>query len=234
MLIFWRLLCAHFIADFTLQSNKINEIKRKSTLGMLAHVFLHPVVSFALTVPYWNTVWCRLGPVSLYGWFIILVIAATHFVEDQMRVLSIRRSETTDNTLYFIVDQIIHIAVIFVASGLMGPDGKWIPERWPVLGCLAVGATHFSVVFIYFLEKDLSCGAFPAARDKYIALVERALAFLALVFIPSYGAALTAAMLALIIPRLIFFKSPVSMAKFSWILGSALSVGFGLLGRVAL
>ena len=51
MLIFWRLVLAHFIADFTLQTNKVAQWKRVSQLGMVVHVLCHPVMYVLMCWP---------------------------------------------------------------------------------------------------------------------------------------------------------------------------------------
>ena len=47
MVIFWRLLLGHLLADFTFQSNFINAWKRKSIWGMLGHCAMHPIAYVA-------------------------------------------------------------------------------------------------------------------------------------------------------------------------------------------
>ncbi|MCK5583328.1 MAG: DUF3307 domain-containing protein, partial [Elusimicrobiales bacterium] len=44
MIIFWRLLLAHFLADFTLQFDIVNRLKRKGILGMIIHCGTHLIV----------------------------------------------------------------------------------------------------------------------------------------------------------------------------------------------
>ncbi|OGR90257.1 MAG: hypothetical protein A3J74_10395 [Elusimicrobia bacterium RIFCSPHIGHO2_02_FULL_57_9] len=176
MIIFWRLMFGHLLADFTFQTNLINRWKRNSIRGMLVHCAAHPICYAALTYPYLNDVWVDAPFFPLNGWACVLVLFAAHFIEDQWRVFNVFKSEASDNTLYFILDQLIHYFVIFavipgslrgaVVTGLM-------PEKWPVLGCLFVLVTHASTVFIYFLEKDFLGAAYPGAREKYLAMGQR-------------------------------------------------------------
>ena len=49
-----------------------------------------------------------------------------------------------------------------------------IPEKWPVIACLFVVATHFTTVVVYFLEKALWGGFYPTDREKYLGICERA------------------------------------------------------------
>lgn len=183
MLIFWRLMFGHLLADFTFQTNFINRWKRTSLWGMIAHCAMHPLFYVALTWPFLLDPWIALGPLSVPGWGCILIIFVAHFAEDQWRVYTINKYHTPDNTLYFAWDQIIHYVCIFgvIPLGFRG-GGSFIPEAWPVLGCLFVIATHAATVIVYFIEKDLHPGrVFPDDQEKYLSMIERlvlAMAFL--------------------------------------------------------
>lgn len=176
MLILWRLLFGHFLADFTLQTNFINAWKRSSKWGMMAHCAIHPVCYFALTAPFIDDYWVLNPLFQLKGWACILIVFLAHYIEDEWRVFTIFRYKTPDNTLYFIWDQVIHYAVIFavIPLGQIGdPAFALIPEKWPVLGCLAVLATHATTVLVYFIEKDLYEKEFPELWEKYLGMAER-------------------------------------------------------------
>jgi hypothetical protein len=175
MVIFWRLLFGHLLADFTFQTDFINRWKRSSLWGMLAHCAAHPICYAALTYPYLRDNWVSLGVVSLPGWACITLVFVTHFMEDQWRVFTIFKYDLPDNTLYFVWDQIIHYAIIFavIPGGLKGENVSLMPELWPVLGCLFVLVTHASTVLIYFVEKDLTDRVFPGFQEKYLQMAER-------------------------------------------------------------
>lgn len=176
MLIFWRLLLGHLLADFTFQSDAINAAKRTSLKGMLIHCAMHPAFYAALTFPYLDDVWIDSGQFQLKGWLCVLLIFIIHFIEDQWRVFSIFRYRAPDNTLYFLWDQLIHYSVIFavVPLGLVSvAETGLLPEKWPVLACLAVLVTHAATVMIYFVEKDLYGRSFPGTQEKYLAMAER-------------------------------------------------------------
>ncbi|MBI4377409.1 MAG: DUF3307 domain-containing protein [Elusimicrobia bacterium] len=173
MIIFWRLLFGHLLADFTFQFNVVNRWKRSSLWGMLLHCATHPVFYLWFTWPYINEVWVELpGVAGLRGWGCILIVFALHFIEDQWRVFTIFRYRTPDNTLYFLWDQFIHYAVIFLVIP-HGGAAELMPETWPVLGCLFVFVTHASTVLIYFIEKDLYDREFPGTQEKYFMMAER-------------------------------------------------------------
>ncbi len=195
MIVFWRLLFGHFLADFTLQSNFINRWKRSSRWGMLVHCSMHPLCYAVLTFGYLGRTWIEWGPLKLEGWACLVVIFLAHWLEDEWRVFTIFRYHTPDNTLYFIWDQIIHYVVIalMIPLGTVSAGGGFMPEKWPVLGCLAVLTTHAATVFIYFVEKDVYGAVFPSGREKYLGMSERlgvALSIFALSPVAAAGAAL--------------------------------------------
>ncbi|MFH1723962.1 MAG: DUF3307 domain-containing protein [Elusimicrobiota bacterium] len=174
MTILWRLLFGHFLADFALQSNFINDWKRSGTWGMLTHCGIHLGLYTLLCWPFLNDVWIDLGFVRLQGWTCMLLIFLLHYIEDIWRVFTIQRHGVPDNTPYFLWDQTIHVVCImaFVPTGLYEPTGM-MPERWPVLGCLAVLVAHFGTVLLYFIEHDLFGGSYPDFDEKYLTMIER-------------------------------------------------------------
>ena len=74
MAVFWRLILAHFIADFTFQTNKVASWKRESRTGMLVHILTHPVVAYAFTWPYLSLTWVDTRWIQLNGWVCVALI----------------------------------------------------------------------------------------------------------------------------------------------------------------
>ena len=175
MLIVWRLLLSHLLADFTFQSDYINRWKRQSFLGLLAHCAIHFLIAVALLFPYLNMIWIDAGSVKLQGWTCLLAIMFIHLMEDHWRIFSMRKFHTSDSIAHFLWDQVIHISAILALSPVygMGVGGSFFPEKWVVLACLFVCVTHALTVLIYFLEKDMDGAEFPLFDEKYLGMVER-------------------------------------------------------------
>lgn len=174
--IFWRLILGHFLADFTFQTNHMNAWKRSSVWGMVAHSFVHPVVYAALTWPFLNEFWVNTRFLQLQGWTCVLLLFIIHFLEDEWRVFTIHRFGTSDGTVYFAWDQVVHYASIFILFPLGIGDREFtslMPEKWPILGILFVLTTHFTTVTVYFIEKDLWGHQFPGDTEKYLGMAER-------------------------------------------------------------
>ncbi|MBI4062864.1 MAG: DUF3307 domain-containing protein [Elusimicrobia bacterium] len=240
MIIFWRLVLGHFLADFTLQTNRINAWKRSSAMGMMIHCLIHPICYLSLIYPYLGSVWITLRGIPIHGITAVGLIALLHYIEDAWRVAVISKHRNLDTTLYLIWDQVIHLSVIFIFFGeTPGDSGLIIPELWPVILILTIIATHFSVVLIYFIEKDLYGKPYPNDTEKYVAIAERGLAFAGILTIPSVHLALAVVLTALTMPRIImatrFKPNELGLPpNFSWAFGAVIAVAAGLLGRLLL
>jgi hypothetical protein len=231
--IFWRLMFGHLLADFTFQTNFINRWKRTSFYGLLVHCLMHPAFYVLLCWPYLAERWVDNPFVRMNGWTCILLVFATHLLEDWWRVFTIARYGTPDNTGFFLWDQVIHYSVIFAVTPLALASAEntgFFPEKWPVLGCLFVLITHACTVMVYFLEKDLHGAAYPGADEKYLAMAERLVLGLCFLFPSAAGAAALAAgwlgVMFFLRRRRLFDPT-----AFSFYVGAALSAACGLAAR---
>ena len=185
MTIFWRLLLSHLLADFTLQFDVVNRLKRTSIWGMFIHCMTHLVVSLALTWPWLGDVWFSAGGVRVNGWWALSVMFAVHYIVDELRVYSMK-SWYKDNTLSFLMDQVLHIYVLFLISPVaVTAPGQLLGEKWVAIACTLVLVTHFTTVMIYFLEKDVFGKTFPHFDEKYFLIFER-LVLWAFFFVAGY------------------------------------------------
>src|SRR5690348_17232091 len=109
MEIFWRLVLAHFIADFSLQTNHIAQWKRESPMGIALHVLMHPLVSAMLVWPFITLSWIKTPWFAVPGWLCILILALMHYLEDEWRVYAIQKTGSADSTGFLLWDQLIHM-----------------------------------------------------------------------------------------------------------------------------
>ena len=170
MEIFWRLVLAHFIADFTFQTNKVASWKRKSRMGMLVHVLTHPVITYALLWPFLSMSWVQTRWIQLNGWRCVALLALFHWFEDEWRVWSIKEIGSPDSTGFFLWDQVVHLAMILALSPAM-TEPKVSPWILPVL--CGVVLAHFVSVLIYFIENDLWGHSQVLGSQKYRYIGER-------------------------------------------------------------
>jgi hypothetical protein len=225
MEIFCRLLFGHLLADFTFQSNYIAEWKRRSWVGLLVHVLIHPACYITLLWPFLGDVWVNAGPVALNGWACVVVATALHWVEDWFRVRKINRG-WNDNTLFYVWDQAIHVVILFFLSPWRTQS---IETQWPLLGILFVVVTHFATVTIWFIEKDIYGREYPQTEEKYISILQRLVVWLAF-FLPHPWWLFILAFVMVSFFRHVWTRR----IDFSWssvAMGNALAVGCGLIAR---
>jgi len=225
MEIFCRLLFGHLLADFTFQTNYIAEWKRHSFYGLLAHVFIHPLCYIPLTYPFINDTWVVIAGVPLNGWACIAIATVLHFIEDWFRVNKVNKG-WTDNTLFYLWDQLIHILVIWV---LTPTRTQAVIDPWPILGILFVLVTHFATVTVWFIEKDIYGRTYPETEEKYISMLQRLVVWLTF-FLPHPLWLFGVAFFMVTFFRHIW-KRRVDFSWCSVILGNMMAVGCGLIAR---
>ena len=103
MFILLRLLLAHFIGDFVLQTNRIYAQKFKGITGVIPHSFVVAISVLVFTWPY-------LG--LLATWIFILFVFTTHLVQDWIKANYIK---IKGSFWIYILDQALHIAAMFAA-----------------------------------------------------------------------------------------------------------------------
>ncbi len=99
MIIFVKLLLAHLIGDFILQSNKWvadKEEKKHKSIYLYAHIFLHGILA-----------WILIGNAD-FGLYALL-LAVLHGIID---VLKLSFQKDSNRRLWFVCDQILHLIVI--------------------------------------------------------------------------------------------------------------------------
>lgn len=178
--LFWRLILAHLLGDFTFQTNKIAKWKRESAWGVLFHCAIFFSTAVVLTMGRLSEVWVVIGKVTLPGWVCVAILTILHFLEDNWRVWTINKQDSPDSFGFFLWDQFIHYLMIFVFTPL---DANIMPEKWVIIAIIYTIAMHFSTIFIYYIEKDIFGTAKIKSELKYYSIIER-LAIVSLFLLP--------------------------------------------------
>lgn len=105
MLLFYRLLLGHVLADYVLQPKIIEQLKAKSILGVLFHGSIFLAVCIILCLPY----------LKITSFLIFLtLLTLSHVIIDAVRI----RMVTRETFLSGAVDQFLHIALTAVVIPL--------------------------------------------------------------------------------------------------------------------
>lgn len=115
LIVLIKLLCAHFFADFILQTDRINKGKYKSGISGISYLLLHSITHACiayLLVADWSC------------WFIPTIVFFSHFLIDLFKCKCCKYSLST-----FLLDQFLHIAIIVVLWFFLygaGIDGSFL------------------------------------------------------------------------------------------------------------
>lgn len=113
---FYRLLLAHYIADFPLQTSKVYYLKTKGVLGGTVHAIIVAVTSALFLLP-----------VIQHFWPYAVLLGIIHLFEDEVRIV-IGRRFNIDNLWLFLLDQFLHVFVIWWILILSRPWEHYIPQ----------------------------------------------------------------------------------------------------------
>ncbi len=227
MEIFWRLVLAHLLADFTLQTDFIARWKRENVFGAAAHALVFFACGAALCFGSLGRVW--LAPadgIAFGGWAVLAGLTALHFIQDEWRTWTIRRLNSPDSLFFFLEDQFVHLVLIFV---LFPGWGAGYPETWVLFGMVFVLTTHFTSIFVYFLEKDISGYARFESSEQYYSMAEHFAMGLALL-LPGFWALAFLGVwgVQIVIARL---RHDTETSWLSALAGNGMAVLFGLIAR---
>ena len=102
MFLFYRLLLAHIIADFPLQTSQIFKIKMNTQWGVILHTLIVLIFSILFAFPYLE---------NLRVIIIIIIIFATHTIIDKIK-LDYSKKNDNQSLKIFLLDQFLHISII--------------------------------------------------------------------------------------------------------------------------
>ena len=106
MFLFYRLLFAHIIADFPLQTSQIFKIKMNTQWGVILHTLIVLIFSILFAFPYLE------NPKVIA---VLLIIFLSHTVIDKLKLEYFKKTNT-HRLKIFIIDQVLHISIIAILA----------------------------------------------------------------------------------------------------------------------
>lgn len=194
---FYYLLAGHLMGDFTLQTNKIAYKKNKE----IKWTFLHIVI---VTL-------CIILTGLTYGYKIFLVATINgliHFFIDFKKPKLINVGPMV-NLLYFIGDQLVHIATLFGLSFILTEPVFELNSRIIFTILIILFSISFSSVAIQFLLKiveQLKDKSFYVKNEKILGNINRFCILLSLYMSWRYGYVFLLAIPAILILFWIYYK----------------------------
>ena len=229
MFLFWRLVLAHLIADFPLQTDKVFVMKRAHSWGVVLHASVAGVLGLIFAGRYLTY------PEVVVG---LLLLWLTHIFIDKVKLVLNQRlgRERVD---LFLLDQALHIGLIWLFVQLVNVQGR-LPIRLAGISHLYnsdnfvkllsgyIVATYGVMLLIYSIKSTLGLNAeLPQFRQRLLEFLERG----AIVTLVMVGGLFCLLIPVLLVPRMaLFLRKEWSL----WSLDMVLSVIFSLLVGVTL
>lgn len=238
------LLLAHLLGDFPLQSEWISRSKGSNARALLLHGAAHYLLAWACLLFF-----TPVSGLSLLNHLIILGYIATHLLIDKLKCRLTARKILPDDSVTFLLDQLLHIAVLAGVVLLLvwdrnqvGQFVELVAQSMPTkVHVLEVAVVYVAVVFgggclIRYLTKGLTKHVPANPGDHlpnaglYIGWLERLLVLTAI-------AVQTPALVGLILTGKSIARFPeLKNASFVeyFLIGTLLSLSLSLLGGIIL
>lgn len=141
MVLFWRLVLAHFAADFALQTDAVFRVKKRFSWGVLLHGAIFALTSILATVPY-------LRSLPLWGGLVFLWLF--HTAVDKTK-LALSASQRRDHGGYFLLDQLLHIGAIGLICLLLNRHPGMVQEAREsavLIPKLQLGVAYIAAIWV--------------------------------------------------------------------------------------
>lgn len=114
MVILFQWIFAHLLGDFILQTSAMVRHKQRLKAGswmLYLHCAIHGILVY-LFAPGWNL------------WILIPLVMFTHYIIDLWKL------NQSEKVVYFIIDQSLHLLVLFGLWCLFVAPAGWLPKTW--------------------------------------------------------------------------------------------------------
>ncbi|MBD3360560.1 DUF3307 domain-containing protein [Candidatus Peregrinibacteria bacterium] len=140
------LILAHLLGDFIFQPTKLVEWKIKKKKGIFIHSLIHFLITAILLLPFL---------IAGYFWLLIIIFAISfiHFFIDSTKVKYGIKNRKNGKAKPFIIDQIFHFLVIFIAYLAISDIEITFPETlfYKVYTDARVITLAYIIVFVILL-----------------------------------------------------------------------------------
>jgi hypothetical protein len=170
-----KLLLAHFLGDFVLQTDKFNKKKEKHKLRSY-HLYVHALIHGLLS---WLLLW------KLEYWYIGFLIFITHLIIDAGKLYFTTKK---NQRWLFALDQLAHIIIIVLLASSVSQINFMISDRvleflWPLVLCIVFLTSPVAIMLKVFFTRwkltDDDTGIYGLKNaGRWIGMIERLLIFL--------------------------------------------------------
>lgn len=225
MIVFWHLLLAHLLADFTFHTDYIYRKKITNPFkGLSIHGFVYMICLLICCLPYLEIKWFTLAGIQFNGVETIFLLTLIHMFSDFIDI-SDNHEIIGINALMFVCWQIIEISILFIVTPFMLTPKTglsfWILKLIIILNGLIISA-HVLMVLIHLFTKDFVYTNYPTFDERYVSMIYRAGLYMSLI-LPS-DIAFVIALIWLCCLFVIFQMKKVNFMSYKNISGTVLTL----------
>lgn len=184
MIVFWHLLLAHMLADYTFHTDYIYTKKITNPFkGLTLHGLVYLICLLICCFPYLEMKWFTLGGIPFNGVESVFLLALIHMLSDYVDV-SDNHDVIGINALMLVCWQLIEISILFIAAPFIPvPETKfsfWILKFIIILIGLILSA-HGLMVLIHLFIKDFVHKNYPSFDERYVSMIYRGGLYMSLI-----------------------------------------------------
>lgn len=150
--LFWLLICGHLIGDFYLQTEAMANGKKEEQNVLYRHALIYALVLLVAISPVLNS------DIFVY---VYLPVVISHFFIDLLKI-KIQINKNAENFItrnIFVVDQIVHIAIIVMFACIYANDstialnqpGQNLLSFYHMLGMSMTSSIFLRIIFVFLL-----------------------------------------------------------------------------------
>lgn len=225
MIVFWHLLLAHLLADFTLHTDYIYRKKITNPFkGLAVHGLVYMVCLLICCLPYLEMEWFTVTGISFNGVETIFLLTLVHMLSDYID-LSDNHDVIGINALMFVCWQLIEISVLFIVTPFISvtPGSLSFGSlKFTIILSGLIISSHLLMVLIHLFIKDFVHKSYPTFDERYVSMIYRGGLYMSLI-LPS-NIAFIVASIWLCCLFLVFKIKQVSFMSSKNIAGTILTV----------
>jgi len=159
MIVFWRLVLAFLLADFTLQPFKFYKWKFSHPFaGKFIHALVFFILALLLCRNYLNLRWLNLYGLSVPGVAAIALISVFHLLIDELfKETRYKAVIKYSSTAAFLMQNLLQLLLLFIftPAATLYASGSIFAEPWVAVVTGALLLLNFTDALIFCLEKDI-------------------------------------------------------------------------------
>lgn len=184
MIVFYRLMLAHMLADFVFHGNRVYDLKKyRSFIGYPVHGLIYFLCAYFCCTPFLDIVWLEIGGLKLTGLWCIFLLTLIHLAADKINKAD-SMLFSKHNAPMFVFWQLAEFLILFLFAPafIVLEKPLLLNEQFTLILLGALFSTYFLMVLLLLIKRDNEGEPYPSFDEKYFNMIYRLALYLLLVF----------------------------------------------------